>query len=511
MIMGSQPLFLTGEEQQLLCVLSRLATCNPFLRERVELEREALGDDFEEGGPVWSKQVRLNRYNPNVTKLADRAEALLKPLCERLAKGATPTQEEVTLYEDLVNYILYYRYEEEFERAMEATNLSFYDDFVRDAKELLALPALQKRSESELAHGFAFLFQIRRASHHVFDFIVGSSMPAARLRASVWESIFTHDLRRYRRCLFDKMGDVATLITGPSGTGKELVAQAIAFSRYIPFDPRQRRFALDPAQAFYPLNLSALAPTLIESELFGHRRGAFTGALQDRKGWLRVCPALGTVFLDEIGELEPAIQVKLLRVLQTREFQPLGDTRSQRFEGKIVTATHRDLSGEMRTGRFREDLYYRLCSDLVITPSLKEQIQDAPGDLQDLVLFIAKRFVGEDEAEAVSDEVLRWIETSLGESYDWPGNVRELEQCVRNVVIRKEYRPPAAIPPASPAGEQWLDAVRRGELSAEALMEHYCQWVYRQTGSYVETARRLDLDRRTVKSKVEALRKRREL
>src|SRR5262249_20140703 len=162
--------------------------------------------------------------------------------------------------------------------------------------------------------------QVRRAFHFIYRNILGESAPAVRLRAAVWESIFTRDIRRYRRSLFRRMGDVATLIVGPSGTGKELVARAIGLARYIPFDPDREAFVEDYAGAFYSLNPSALSPTLIESELFGHRRGAFTGAVEDRIGWLEACRPLGTVFLDEIGELDPAIQVKLLRVLQTREF-----------------------------------------------------------------------------------------------------------------------------------------------------------------------------------------------
>jgi len=295
-------------------------------------------------------------------------------------------------------------------------------------------------------------------------------------------------------------------VTGPSGTGKELVAQAIGLSGYIPFLPARRRFEIDPALAFFPINLSALAPTLVESELFGHRRGAFTGALSDRKGFLAMCPALGTVFLDEIGELDPAIQVKLLRVLETRTFQPLGDTKGKTFAGKIVAATNRDLAAEMRSGRFREDLYYRLCSDLIATPALKDQLHDAPGDLHDLVLFIARGVVGLDEADTVTEEVLDWIETHLGLDYAWPGNVRELEQCVRNVVIRKEYRPALVTDGDAPSAVDLATAT----LTAEELVERYCAAVYQRTGSYLETARRLGLDRRTVKSKVEAFNRRRQ-
>jgi transcriptional regulator with AAA-type ATPase domain len=488
------------EERSFLESLSRLATANPFLPERIELEREILKDDFEDVSPVWSK--RLDRQNPNVVKLGARAEAMSSSIRARLASGGKPSASDARLFEELAFYILYYRFEEDFGRAMREPAVRFYDSFCREATRLLP-PAVSGRIEPELPHWFAFLFQIRRASHHIFEFIVGSSLPAARLRAAIWQSIFTHDLRRYRRALFDRMADVSTLVTGPSGTGKELVARAIGSSRYIPFQPKTERFVLDVAEAFYPMNLSALAPTLIESELFGHRRGAFTGALADRKGFFAICPALGTVFLDEIGDLDPAIQVKLLRVLQTREFQSLGDTRSQRFEGKIVAATNRDLAEEMRAGRFREDLYYRLCSDLITTPSLREQLTDASYELEELVRFIARRIVGQEEAEAVTSEVLDWIQSHLGRDYGWPGNFRELEQCVRNILVRKEYRPTSRA-----MDSPWMVDLREGSLTAEELLEAYCAHVYERSGNFLETARRLGLDRRTVKSKVQAYRKR---
>ncbi len=272
-------------------------------------------------------------------------------------------------------------------------------------------------------------------------------MAVARLRAAVWESIFTHDMQRYQRVLFDRMGDFTTLIVGESGTGKELVAQAIALSRFIPFDPKRGAFSEDFTALFIGLNLSALSPTLIESELFGHRRGAFTGALEDRAGWLETCKPLGTVFLDEIGELDGAIQVKLLRVLQSRTFQRLGDNQPRHFSGKIMAATNRDLAREMSAGAFRKDFYYRLCSDIIQTPSLREQLNECPQDLGQMILFIVKRIAGE-EADALCEEIAKWIPKNLGQTYPWPGNFRELEQCVRNWVIRRDYRPPS--PPPNP-------------------------------------------------------------
>jgi DNA-binding NtrC family response regulator len=143
-----------------------------------------------------------------------------------------------------------------------------------------------------------------------------------------------------------------------------------------------------------------------------------------------------------------------------------------------------------------------LCSDLVTTPSLKEQIADSPGELRNLVLFIAQRIVGEEEAEAVASEVEAWIERELGSDYLWPGNVRELEQCVRNVLIRKMYRPPEQ--KRARSGAELADALESGALTAEEVLRRYATLVYAKTGSYVETARRLGIDRRTVKAKVDA-------
>ena len=230
-------------------------------------------------------------------------------------------------------------------------------------------------------------------------------------------------------------------------------------------------------------------------------RGAFTGAVQDRIGWLEECPAGGTVFLDEIGELDPAIQVKLLRVFHARTFQRLGETRERRFEGKIMAATNRDLAREIEAGRFREDFYYRLCADSIVTPSLAEQLADAPGELRNLALYITRRIAGEEHAEALADQVTEWVQGHLGADYAWPGNIRELEQCARSIMIRRRYEPLTVRARAGRA--ELARAVCAGELSAEELLRRYCTLLYARTGSYREAARRLGVDWRTVKDKTD--------
>jgi transcriptional regulator with AAA-type ATPase domain len=501
--------FLADRERELVEAISQLTYCNPFLAERIEWERRALGEAFTPFFAVWHPRADLLGNNPNVQRIAELAAGLAETLRGRLAGGAAAGGAEIDLYVDLVLYLLYYRYQARFldmildDRARaDRRRAGFYGEFRAEFERYLDLPKVPAAARAAPAHVFACCFQVRRAFFYTFHSIAGSSLPAARLRAQVWQSIFTHDLRRFQRSLYARMGDVTTLVTGPSGTGKELVARAIGLSRYLPFDVAEGAFRESYEESFFPLNLSALSPTLIESELFGHRRGAFTGAVADRVGWLEVCPPLGTVFLDEIAEVDAAIQVKLLRVLETRTFQRLGTTDDRRFLGKAIAATNRDLGAEMRAGRFRDDLYYRLCSDVVVAPSLHERIAASPEELSTLALFLAQRLVGDDEAPALAREVERWVERELGPDYPWPGNVRELAQCVSNVLIRREYRP-AAAGGAADVRDELAREFTAGELNAEEVLRRYCTLVYAEAGSYQEAARRLGLDRRTVKSRVD--------
>jgi hypothetical protein len=386
----------TSADRRFAQAIADLSYCNPFLPERIEWERVALGEQFDESDAVWSRHGDWERDRPNIARLYERTESLVTSLRERLAGGERAGEADFILYQDLVDYLLYHRYRSQLAGAIDASLSStekqrpvrFWKQFLSDHQHFLALPEQEVADTADAVHLLACFFQVRRAFTHIFDNLVGSSLPAARLRAAVWQSLFTHDMRRCRRSLYNRMGDFTTLITGASGTGKELVARAIGLSRYIPFDPEKQQFTDDFAGSFHPLNLSALSATLIESELFGHCRGAFTGAVSDRAGWLEVCKPLGTVFLDEIGDLDAAIQVKLLRVLQTRTFQRLGETTDRGFQGKIIAATNQDLAAKIGDGKFREDFYYRLCSDIVTTPTLHQQLADCPDDLGNLVLFI---------------------------------------------------------------------------------------------------------------------------
>jgi len=500
----------TSREHAFLEAVARISYCNPFLPELLEFERLALGDAFVEEEALWSLQVAdPERIRGNTGKILQRLQALLDVLRERLKQRPKASRRELELYEDGLLYWLYYRYHDWIlgvgpdvaQPRPAAGRWSFYKQFLKDWEHYLRIPGVEMPTGHEPRHTFACYYQIVRAFHNTFENIIGNSVPAARLRAAVWQSVFTHDIKRYRRTLFARMGDFVTLVTGPSGTGKELVGRAIALSRYVPFDDRRLVFESDLADGFHPINVAALSPTLVESELFGHRRGAFTGAVGDKRGWLEECSPFGTVFLDEIGDLDLEIQVKLLRVIETRTFHPVGDTAGRRFQGKLIAATNKDLAQAIHQGRFREDLYFRLCSDLIVTPSLNQQLRESPGVMKDLVLFMARRVAG-DEAVSLAREAEEWILHRLGSDYEWPGNYRELEQCIRNLLIRKDYQPVSWGRKDSSGG--LFEPAYSGRLSASELLTRYCTLTYARTGSYEETARQLELDRRTVKSKVDA-------
>ena len=220
--------------------------------------------------------------------------------------------------------------------------------------------------------------------------------------------------------VFDTIAQVAAsratcLILGETGTGKELIAKALHFN-----SPRAER-------AFIRVNCGALTGTLLESELFGHVRGSFTGAIKDKMGRFEAAHG-GTLFLDEIGTIDTSLQVKLLRVLQEREFERVGDNRTMKVDVRIIAATNLNLQDEVAKGRFREDLYYRLNVVTIALPPLRSRREDIPR----LIDFFCDRFNSENakSLRKISKEMLNVLVR-----YPWPGNVRELENAIERAVV----------------------------------------------------------------------------
>ncbi|MHC4712266.1 MAG: sigma-54-dependent transcriptional regulator [Planctomycetota bacterium] len=290
--------------------------------------------------------------------------------------------------------------------------------------------------------------------------------------------------------------DSTILIQGESGTGKELVARAI-------YNCSSRS-----EEAFIVVNCGAFTESLLESELFGHLKGAFTGAISHKKGLLEVAHR-GTFFLDEVAEMSRQTQVKFLRVLEEREFMPVGSTEQRRVDVRFITATNRDLEGEVGKGNFREDLFYRLNVIPIVIPPLRERKEDIP--------LLAGHFLArysrqmDKNRTGFSTEAMEFLT-----AYDWPGNVRELENTVHravalgsdseissaDLVIKMRTGTPAAQLIASQMPAEGIDLQRRLE---EAERNYIAQALERTGGNVTKAARLLNTSFRSLRYRISKL------
>src|SRR5207244_453642 len=284
--------------------------------------------------------------------------------------------------------------------------------------------------------------------------------------------------------------DAAVLIVGESGTGKELVAAAL------------HRHSARSSGPFVRVNCGALPEGLVESELFGHERGAFTGADRQKPGRYERA-AGGTVFLDEVGELPQSAQAKILRVLQQREFERVGGTETLRTDARVISATHRDLSKEVAAGRFREDLYYRLNVARIVIPPLRDRPEDIPLLAEHILRRVERRHGW--GALSLSPEALVTIRER-----PWPGNVRQLENALARAVIAARGR--TILPehldadepadPAIPAPGEPADSLPLRALLAEVERRAIRRALLACGGNRTRTAERLGISRRQLFDKI---------
>lgn len=278
--------------------------------------------------------------------------------------------------------------------------------------------------------------------------------------------------------------DTTVLITGESGTGKELIADAIHHNSTRKNGP------------FIKVNCSALSENLLESELFGHVKGAFTGAIKDKIGRFELADK-GTIFLDEIGEISPLVQLKLLRVIQERSFERVGDAAVRRTDVRVLAATNRNLAQKVNSGEFREDLYYRIKVLNIELPSLRERKEDIPLLLDHFMDKFNKRF-GK-QVYSYSDEVLEKFMT-----YSWPGNIRELEHAVEHafVLCRQTQLQAEHLPEEVRRTDHPQKTIHTAgdPINREALIDA----LTKAGGNKAKAARRLGIGRRTIYRKLEA-------
>ncbi|HEY5999521.1 MAG TPA: sigma 54-interacting transcriptional regulator [bacterium] len=472
--------------------MSRAAFANPFGVERAELDRQL-------SAPVGSPAAT----DPTDHLIARVRTAVARLEAEGLADSRRYGAQEQRVLQSVFLFDLFHLLSGEFDALIRAqlkeAETPCPVPFGRDAIARLVgrgFPAV------DAPRYFAMLFQLRRAYFFIDRGLVGQSPCMRQLRRQLWDNVFTNDILLYERHLWNRMEDYSTLLLGETGSGKGTAAAAIGRSGFVPYDPGRGRFVASFASIFIPVNLALYPEALIESELFGHRKGAFTGAIENQEGLLATCSAHGSVFLDEVGDASIPVQVKLLQVLQDRTFSPVGSHERCRFRGRVIAATNRPLGELRRRGLLREDFYYRLCSDCIVVPSLRQRLAEDRGELALVLAKILERLLGSAPGPLLA-RLLDRIDREIGAAYPWPGNVRELEQCVRRMLLTGHYRPDAHEPPAE-EGARLAQAFATGSLTAQELLSAYCASLYRTHHTYEAVALRTGLDRRTVKKYLQA-------
>jgi transcriptional regulator with PAS, ATPase and Fis domain len=309
--------------------------------------------------------------------------------------------------------------------------------------------------------------------------------------------MLNRQIRMAARC------DLTVLISGESGTGKELVARAIHLHSSRAKKP------------FVSINCGTLTETLLESELFGYERGAFTGAHQKKKGLFEAAHT-GTIFLDEIGEMSPSCQVKLLRVLQESAFRPIGGHLEISVDVRIIAATNRDLAEESTTGRFRSDLFYRIAVLTINTPALRSRPSDIPFLIQHF-LDQAQKTLTRSQKHKFEDHAIAMLST-----YGWPGNVRQLRHVVERLVATASDGATitvddihAALPGTALTATSQIPLVYHENESLDQFLDRVTLQLYGQllakTGSHTKTARILRTDRVSLYQRIERARERLQL
>ena len=481
---------LSSDDRGFFQLVSDAAAINPFSEERGSIDRKISG--------IHAADNRRQRVLYAVEAIRQRLKKLdLDSTCR--FDDFCDKDRDLMRYTFLFD--VYHTYVEQFDAFIVKQELHgatpLKTPFGHDA-----IDALRQRGflQKQAVQYFAMFYQIRRAFYFIHRGLVGKSDCMQTLRMDLWNNIFTYDIRDYERYMWNKMEDFSTLLVGPTGSGKGAAAAAIGKSGFIPYDSDKQQFKTGFTSLFIPVNLSQFAESLLESELFGHTKGAFTGAVEEHQGVLGLCGPHGSIFLDEIGEVSIPVQVKLLKVLEERIFYPVGSHKPQRFGGRVIAATNQPIEQLRKESKFRDDFYYRLCSDCIRVPSLSERVRENPEELAELVEHFCTVISGTQNAE-LTGRVLEVIDKQLGGvRYNWPGNVRELAQCIRRVILKRDYE--GQLSQSKEQQERLIDNIEGGTLTADELLDRYCKILYDQHGTYEKVARLTALDRRTVKKRI---------
>jgi len=481
---------LTTSERDFFSMIAEAAFANPFSDARLEIDKKISKSDDR----LTSDEIFIRLTGAVFQKIQDLKNAGKANLQLYSAKDKI-IMTNVLLFE------IFHKYFEKLDALIikqlkegdNACSIEWSDSILKNFIEY-------GFSETEAIHFFAIFFQLRRAHYFINSLLVGKSKCMKQLRMNLWNNIFSFNLKWYDKYLNSKMEDFSTLLIGETGTGKGSAAFAAGCSGYIPFDKTKKKFVESFTKVFISINLSQFSETLIESELFGHKKDAFTGAIDSHCGILSKTSKFGAVFLDEIGEAGIPIQIKLLKVLQERVFTPVGSHEQIRFSGRVIAATNRPLKDLIENNnRFRRDFYYRLCSDVIEIPPLRDRIKENPEELNLLTGHIIKKMIcGNEAPPELFDFVGDCLNKNIDSNYPWYGNVRELEQFVRRIILKGNFEKNNLYDKNSKS-DNFIGQVENGLLNADKLLAGYCSILLKKHKTISEISKILELDRRTVK------------
>ncbi len=468
------------------------AFANPFGDARLRLDLQ-ISEADRNLGRIEITERAISEVNKQLLSLEKRGQTKVT----HFAGADTEIMHTVYLFE--IYHLFFNDFDKHILKQIEAGNKPYPVQFAPQA-----MAAFYRRgfSEFDACKYLAFFFQMRRAFFFINKDLVGDCPSMRKFRCNLWQNLFTHNINWFESYLWNRMEDFSTLILGETGTGKGAAAASIGRSGHIPFDDKTGKFKESFTKAFISRNLSQFPESLIESELFGHSKGSFTGATSDYKGVFAQCTPHGAIFLDEIGDLTQPVQIKLLQILQERAFTPVGSHEKLRFSGRVIAATNRSLSKLRKEGEFRDDFFYRLCSDVISVPTLRERIQENPKELEVLLQRVVERIIDVDKTNLVP-EIKATLEKSLGREYLWPGNVRELEQAVRRILLSGSYSGDTQ-DIGIDINERIQAKVVQGEVSAQEMLCDYCKMLHQRHGTFEQVAKITGLDRRTVKKYIQS-------
>ncbi|MCP3901058.1 MAG: sigma-54-dependent Fis family transcriptional regulator, partial [Desulfobacteraceae bacterium] len=397
---------LNPEERRFFKTVYHAAFANPFsmLREKLDLKIAGLF-------PSASRRESTNKCIQEIDSRIKQLEA------EGTAQVSSFAGRDQAIMKIVFLFDIFHKFRDDFDQLI-LDQIKAKDKPVKALFADKTIALLKKRgfSEKKSIHYIGLSYQIRRAFYFISHSLIGTTTCMIKFKNHLWNNIFTDDMNLYDNFMWNKMEDFSTLLLGETGTGKGTAAMAIGRSGFIPYNPQNQCFEESFMHAFNSLNLSQFPESLLESELFGHTKGAFTGAVDNYQGVFDRCSPHGSIFLDEIGEIPNHVQIKLLQVLQERSFTPVGSHLQSRFQGRVIAATNKSVK-DILTGKvFRDDFYYRLCSDIIEVPPLRERIQEDASELDTLLDFTVQRMTGH-KAPHLIERVKRVINKHLGKNY----------------------------------------------------------------------------------------------